>query len=79
MTIAYTQTDLQDPRGERGTSAEVARLSAGGQQSSVGPSFFPSVPSKGYRKLVFLKVRSIPRGRIEPYFDFPLPTAAYSS
>ena len=33
-TITYTRTDLQDPRGERGTSAEAARLSAGGQQSS---------------------------------------------
>ena len=34
-TITYTRTDLQDPRGERGTSAEAARLSAVGQQSSV--------------------------------------------
>ena len=33
--IAYTRIDLQDPRGERGISAEAARLSAGGQQSSV--------------------------------------------
>ena len=37
-TITYTQTDLRGPRGERGTSAEAAQLSAGGQQSSVGRS-----------------------------------------
>ena len=30
-TITYTRTDLWDPRRERGTSAEPARLSAGGQ------------------------------------------------
>ena len=40
-TITYILADLRGPRGERGTSAEAARLSAGGQQSSDGPSFPP--------------------------------------
>ena len=40
-TITYIRTDLRGPRGERGTSAEAARLSAGGHQSSDGPSFPP--------------------------------------
>ena len=33
-TITYIRTDLRGPRGERGTSAEAARLSAGGQPSA---------------------------------------------
>ena len=78
-TITYTRTVFWGPRRERGSSAEAARLSAGGQPSAAFRYARLAASTCGHRKLVFLKVRSIPRRREEPYFDFPLATAASSS
>ena len=82
ITYTYTRTDLRGPRGERGTSDEAARLSAGGQPSAeflYARLTAHSSTCCGHRKSVFLVRTPDPRNRMSPYFNFPLPTAASSS
>ena len=78
-TITYIRTDLRGPRGERGTSAEAARLSAWRAALGGISVCAPHSSTCGHRKLAFLVRTPNPRTVTEPYLDFPLATAASSS